>query len=275
MNTTTRTTTLASVLALTFIAACGKEAPPEAAAEPASSPAVEMTETNLSVYQAALANGSRPADDRERDAGRKPSEVLEFMGIVPGMTVLDMFSGSGWYAEVIAHVVGEEGHVIAHSNEAYKNFVGEALSERFDGVRLNNVEIMMAENNEWSLEENSLDAVVLAQSFHDIYHVDAENGWKQIDGPAFLAELKKGLKPGGIAAIIDHAALAGAPPATGESLHRIDPELVVSNMEAAGFIHEASSDILSNSDDDLTQMVFAEGIRGKTSRFVMRFRNPE
>ena len=275
MNTTTRTATLSSVLALTLIAACSKEAPPEVAAEPATSPAVEMTEPAVSVYEAALANASRPAVDRERDAGRKPAQVLEFMGIAPGMTVLDMFSGGGWYAEVMAQVVGADGHVIAHSNEAYKNFVGEALAERFDGERVTNVEIMMAENNEMSLQENSLDAIMLAQSFHDIYHVDPDGGWDQIDGPAFLAELKKGLKPGGIVAIIDHTALAGAPPETGDSLHRIDPDLVIANMEAAGFICEATSDVLNNPDDDLTQMVFAEGIRGKTSRFAMRFRNPD
>jgi predicted methyltransferase len=108
-----------------------------------------------------------------------------------------------------------------------------------------------------------------------MYHVDADGGWDQIDGPAFLAELKKGLKTGGIVAIIDHTALAGAAPETGDSLHRIDPDLVVANMEAAGFIFEASSDALNNPDDDLTKMVFAEDIRGNTSRFVMRFRNPD
>lgn len=256
MNIESKITVL---IAFVVIAACGKQAP-----EPA-----------VSVYEAALANESRPAEDRERDAGRKPGEVLEFMGIAPGMTVLDMFSGGGWYAEIVAHVVGPDGHVIAHTNTAYKNFVGDALEERFAGDRGSNVKILLAENNELLLEENTLDAVMLIQSFHDMYHVDADGGWEQIDGPAFLAELKKGLKPGGIVAIIDHTAETGAPPETGDSLHRIDPQLVVANMEVAGFTLEASSDILSNPDDDLTKMVFDESIRGKTSRFAMRFRSPE
>ncbi len=269
MNTTKRLAAIGAALALTLLAACGKEAPEEAVAEP--SVAVEAP---MSVYEAALANESRPAADSERDAGRKPAEMLEFMGIEPGMAVLDMFSGGGWYAEIIAHVVGENGHVTAHTNEAYKNFVGEALEERFADDRVPNVTIMMAENNQLSLEENSLDAVLLAQSFHDIYHVNVDGGWEQIDGPAFLAELKKGLKPGGLVAVIDHTAVAGAPPETGESLHRIDPDLVVANMAAAGFTLEASSDLLDNPDDDLTEAVFASGIRGKTDRFALRFRNP-
>lgn len=261
---------MGTALAFTLIAACGQEAPEEAVVE-----AEVVVAAPMSIYETALANESRPAADSKRDAGRKPAEMLEFMGIEPGMAVLDMFSAGGWYAEVIAHVVGENGHVTAHTNEAYKNFVGEALEERFAGDRVPNVDIVMAENNHLSLEENSLDAVMLAQSFHDLYHVDPDGGWAQIDGPAFLAELKKGLKPGGIVAVIDHTAMAGAPPETGDSLHRIDPELVVANMAAAGFTLEASSDLLDNPDDDLTEEVFGAGIRGKTDRFAMRFRNPD
>jgi len=272
MTRSIRHGSLASILALTLIAGCGEKAAEQTTAEPAA--AAPAAAVALSAYETALANPSRPAADRERDAGRKPGEILEFMGIEPGMTVLDMFSGGGWYAEVIAHVVGENGHVIAHSNEAYKSFVGDALAERFDGTRVANVEILMAENNQLSLEEDSLDAVMLVQSFHDMYHSEPEGGWELIDGPAFLAELKKGLKPGGIVGIIDHKAAEGAPPEIGDSLHRIDPGLVIANMEAAGFVFEAQSDILDNPDDDLTQTVFAEGLRGNTSRFAMRFRNP-
>ena len=38
---------------------------------------------------------------------------------------------------------------------------------------------------------------------------------------------------------------------------------------------EAQADFLRNPDDDLTQPMFAEGIRGKTDRFVYRFVKPE
>ena len=132
----------------------------------------------------------------------------------------------------------------------------------------------MAENNHLMLEADSLDAVFMSMSFHDLYHEDVENGWEKIDGPAFLAELNKGLKHGGIVAILDHYAEAGAPPETGETLHRIDPALVIANMEAAGFVLEAQSDLLRNPDDDHSKIVFAPEIRGKTDQFAMRFRKP-
>ncbi|MCJ7590001.1 MAG: class I SAM-dependent methyltransferase [Woeseiaceae bacterium] len=270
---TTNLKGLCSVLALTLVSACGQDASEPSAPEPIAA-APEAVAPAPSVYEAALANALRPEADRERDAGRKPAEVLEFIGITPGMTVLDMFTGNGWYAEVIAHVVGESGRVIAHSNEAYKKFVGDSLAERFGTGRVPQVEILMAENNHLLLEADTLDAVMLALSFHDLYLGDAENGWELMDIPAFLAELKKALKPGGIVAIVDHSAAAGSPTETSDTLHRIDPALVIANMEAAGFVLDGQSDLLRNPDDDLTQVVFAPTIRGKTDRFVMRFRKP-
>lgn len=262
---------VAATVAIVVIAGCSDKAADSATTEKAAA----TTTPAISNYSAALDNPLRPADDKARDASRKPAEVLEFIGIKPGMTVIDMYAGGGWYSEVIAHVVGPDGRVYAHSNEAYKNFVGDALEERFADERVPQVTILMAENNHLSLEENSLDAVFLGLSFHDMYHEDVENDWPLLDGVAFLAELKKGLKPGGIVGIIDHRAAAGSPPETGDSLHRIDPALVVANMEAAGFVLEAESDLLANPDDDLTTIVFAPEIRGKTDRFIMRFRNAE
>jgi predicted methyltransferase len=275
MNNTTTIRALTSFLALALMSACGQQAAEPAVAD-SEEEAVATSEAapQPSLYETALANELRPEADRARDEGRKPGEVLEFLGIGPGMSVLDMFSAGGWYAEVIAQVVGEDGRVIAHSNQAYKAFVGDALEERFDTGRLPQAEILMAENNQMTLEPGSLDAVTLGLAYHDIYNDDAEGGWELIDGPAFLAELKKGLKPDGIIAVIDHYAEAGAPPETGSTLHRIDPALVIANMEAAGFVLDGQSDILRNADDDHSQIVFAPDLRGKTDRFIMRFRNP-
>jgi len=263
MNNSSFVTELMSVLVLAFISSCGQAAAPPASAD-----------SNASIYEMAVASEARPDSDRARDTDRKPAAVLAFLGIEPDMTVLDMFTGGGYYAEIISGVVGEQGKVIAQSNQAYLGFVGEAFKERFGSGHLTNVEVLMAENNELSLEADSLDAVMLVLSFHDLYHSDPENGWPKIDGPAFLAELKKGLKPGGIIAVIDHYAETGAPAETGDTLHRIDPAIVLADMEAAGFVLDGQSELLRNPDDDHGKIVFAPEIRGKTDRFVMRFQNP-
>ena len=255
------------LLAAAFVAACGQTS--DETPEPTAETKPE------SVYTAAVANDARSAQDRARDAGRKPAEVLEFLGIVENMTVLDVFSGGGYYTEILASLVGDGGKVIAHSNEAYLKFVGNQFNARYEDNRLPNVEILMAENNELALAPGSLDAIMLVLSYHDFFNDDAENGWPLIDIPALLQEFHKGLKPGGIVGVIDHYAAAGSPAETGNTLHRIDPAIVIAGMEAAGFVLEAQSDVLRNPDDDLGKSVFEPDLRGKTDRFLMRFRKPE
>jgi predicted methyltransferase len=227
------------------------------------------------VYADAVAADSRLPGDYERDAGRKPATVLEFFGIEPGDTVLDLFSGGGYYTELLAHVVGPDGHVIAQSNKAYLNFVGDEFKERYANDRLPNVDILMAENNELELAAGSLDAIMLVLSYHDIYHVDVESGWEKIDRDKLLAELYKGLKPGGVFGVVDHVATSGAPPETGDTLHRIDPARVIRDVEAAGFELDGQSDALRNPADDHSKIVFDPAVRGQTDRFILRFRKPE
>lgn len=232
------------------------------------------TRFDAAIYANAVANANRPDEDRARDPGRKPAEVLEFLGIAPGMVVLDMFSGGGYYTEIMSGVVGPHGKVVAHSNTPYLKYVGDEFAARHADHRLPNVDVLMAENNELGLNAEQFDAVTLVLSYHDIYHEDLDSGWLLIDGPVFLAELKKGLKPGGIVGIVDHSATAGAPGETGGTIHRIDPAIVIADMQAAGFELEARSDLLHNPDDDLGKIVFAPDVRGKTDRFVLRFRKP-
>ena len=254
--------------------ACSK---PEQASETAdvATSTVAAVSDLATVYQAAVSNPARSDADRLRDASRKPDQILEFFGIEPGMHVLDMFSGGGFYTELVSYVVGPEGHVTSHSNEPYAQFVGNEAVTRYSNDRLPNISILMAENNELQLDANSYDAVLLMLSFHDIYHVDVKNGWEKIDGPLFLAELYKGMKPGAVMGIVDHHAEAGSPRETGNTLHRIDPAIVISDMEAAGFVADGSSNVLRNVDDDYSVNMFDAAVRGKTDRFVMRFVRPE
>lgn len=229
---------------------------------------------DLSVYESALANTERPEADPARDAGRKPDQVLAFMGVAPGMSVLDMFSGGGYYTEIIANVVGEDGSVVAHSNKAYLQFVGEEFVARYAGGRLPNVDILMAENNKLRLDADSFDAILMGLSYHDTYWVNADLGWYEIDRSKLNAELYASLKSGGVLGVIDHYADENASQEAATELHRIKRSTVVADLEAAGFVLDAESDILRNADDDHSLGVFAPEIRGKTDRFILKFRKP-
>lgn len=237
-------------------------------------PVVAFAESPASLYDGAVAAKDRLPGDYERDSDRKPATVLAFFGIAPGDTVLDLFSGGGYYTELLANVVGADGEVVAHSNTAYLNFVGEEFAARYADDRLPNVDVLMAENNELELDEGVFDAIVIVLSYHDVYHADLENGWAPIDKPKLLAELYDGLKAGGVLGIVDHVAATGAPPDTGHTLHRIDPAIIIADLEAAGFRLDGSSDALRNPGDDHSKIVFDPSVRGKTDRIVLRFRKP-
>ncbi len=233
-------------------------------ANAAISPAVEQ----------ALNRPDRLEGDAEIDTRRKPGEVLTFFGVEPGMVVLEMFAGGGYYTEILANVVGPDGALYAHNSKPYVAFAKKELDRRFTPGRLEGVHQFLAENNELELDENRFDVAILILSYHDVYHVDEKNGWFRIDGPKMLAEIRDAMKSGAVLGIVDHVAAAGSPPETGDSLHRIDPALMRKEIEAAGFVFDGESDVLRNPADDHSKPMYAPEVRGKTDRVVYRFRKP-
>lgn len=269
----------ALLAAILLITACGDSNRPEstgAGGTPADGAANGSVDAAAGdIYAAAVANPERTDADRQRDAGRKPAEVMRFVGIEPGMDVLDLFSGGGYYTEMLAQVVGDTGRIYAHTNQAYASFVGDEAVNRYAGNRLSNVEMLMAENTALVFPDDVVDAVMMVLTYHDIYYVDPANGWPKIDGEKLVAELYDALRPGGVLGVVDHYAAPGSPPETGNTLHRIDPQIVIDELTAAGFVLEAESDVLRNPEDDHSLSMSAPEIRGKTDRFVLRFRKPD
>jgi len=225
------------------------------------------------VIAEALASPARPESDRLKDPLRRPDQVLAFYEIGPGMKVLDLFSGGGYYTEIVSAVVGSEGQVVAHNNNAYLAFVGEELDKRFADGHLSNVKRITAEAADLELPEASFDAALAILTWHDFYIADPDNGWPAIDEPALTQKLCAALKPGAVLGVIDHVALAGTDPhETGEKLHRIDPARIKADLAGGCFEFEGEINVLRNPADDHSKLVFDPTIRGKTDRVVYKFR---
>jgi len=221
---------------------------------------------------AAVSNPQRPAEDVAKDAGRKPAQVLSFFNIKPGMTVLDLFSGGGYYTEMLNSLVGEDGKVIAHTNQAYIPYSGEIYKKRYVDGRLASTTTIITEVDDLELEENSLDAAMLVLTWHDFLYDDEKGGWHAIDEDLLIDKLCTAMKPGAVLGLIDHAANSGGEPAqVAENLHRIDPQVVRDSFAKSCFTLEAEAGFLGNKDDDHALAVFDKSIRGKTDRFVFRF----
>ena len=143
----------------------------------------------------ALTNPDRLEADRKRDERSRPDRVLELLGLKAGDKVADIFAGAGYYSEIIGRVVTPGGEVLLHNNKAYVSFVGEALSKRFDGREVVGVRRHDREVDNLDLGENSLDAVIIIMSYHDLYHTT--DGWPLINTTEFMGQIVKALKPGG------------------------------------------------------------------------------
>lgn len=220
----------------------------------------------------ALENDSRSEQDQKTDLTRKPAEFMHFLAVKPGMTVLDIFSGGGYYTEIASLIVGQEGEVHAHNNKAYVDFIGEEkLSARYQGERLPNVVRMTQEANSLSLKSNHYDRILLVLSFHDLYYIDVKNGWPEIDADTFMNKVKSALKPDGLLGIIDHDAKSGTNISSAQSLHRIDPQIIKDKMLAWGFKLKGESEHLKNAADPMDIPMWEESIRGKTNKSVMKF----
>ncbi|NNC99711.1 MAG: class I SAM-dependent methyltransferase [Gammaproteobacteria bacterium] len=225
------------------------------------------------IYDDAVSNTSRSDKDKELDERRKPAEVMRFFEIEPGMQVLDVFAGGGYYSELLSYLVGPVGSITLYNNEPWDKFVDKAVSVRLDGDRLPNVTRLVATPESLVDLREQYDAAVFILGMHDLYYADPGTGWVAIDKAKFLKGIYQRLRDGAVFGVIDANAEAGADnEVIGEKLHRVDPAAVIRDVEAAGFKLEASSDILSNPNDDKTALVFLPENRYRTDRSVLKFR---
>ena len=230
-----------------------------------------ITQAHADSIDQALADPGRSSADRDRDITSLPAETLRFFGVPSSGVVLDLFAGGGYYSEILTRVMGNQGTVYLHNNQAYLGFAGEALEERLRGDRLPNVVRYDREIDAIDLPENSVDLVLMVMTYHDLYYVT--DGWK-LDPDSFFDTVHRVLKPGGVLAIVDHAAAPGSGSTAAQELHRIDKEFARRDIEGRGFKFDGESTLLENPQDPLTASVFDPAIRGRTSRFMYRFVEP-
>ena len=218
-----------------------------------------------------IANESRTAADRKRDSLSKPEAVLGLLDLQEGQAVIDVFAGGGYYSELMAGVVGEQGTVILQNNYGYAKWVEKYLQERYIDHEVLPITVLRSESDDLKLSPSSLDAALMVMSYHDLYYYNPEAGFERTDVPHFFAQLRTALKPGGKLLIIDHAAPDGSGKSVTQEIHRIDENFARQDIESNGFRLVKASDALRNPDDDRSKNVFDKSIRGKTDRFVLLF----
>jgi len=217
---------------------------------------------------AALQAAPRSDADKARDAGRKPAEVLTFLGVKSGMTTMDVMASGGWYTEVLAVATGPDGTVYAHNLPSFfkfqDGFYDKAITARLAANRLPNVVRVDAPMQSTGIRPNSVDVAITALNLHDIYNGSPENA------SGMLEVIHGLLKSGGVLGVIDHR---GDADADNNALHRMLEADAIAVAEQAGFI-VTSSEILASESDNHSKMVFAPDVRGKTDRFLLKLTKP-
>lgn len=156
----------------------------------------------LDKARSAVADPLRPAEDRARDADRRPAEVLAFFGIDEGMRVVDLQATRGYYSEILSTLVGPDGHVYVQNNAfVLERFAEEPLAARLAELReagRDNLTRIDAELDEMELPDG-LDAALFIRFYHDLFWLPAPDG-DRADRAEFLRRVYEALKPGACSA---------------------------------------------------------------------------
>ena len=250
------------------LSSCAHESMAEVKPTAASASAATGTQTLAQI----LASTSRTAADQARDLRDLPLEVLSFAGFKAGDRIADVFGGGGYYSEILSNVVGKSGRVQLINNQPYHEYAKADLEPRLASGRLQNVDYTILPPEKMALKAASFDGALIVMSYHDLYVSDPTQGWPPIDAAQFIDQIVAALKPGGVLLIVDHAAANGSGKQNTQALHRIDEAFAKADLAAHGLTFEASLEVLRNPNDDRSKGVFDPAIKGKTDRFVHRYR---
>jgi predicted methyltransferase len=203
---------------------------------------------------AAIAGAHRSDRNKARDQYRHPKETLEFFGLRPNLTVVEIWPGGGWYTEILAPVLRDTGKLYvaeygANPSFPYQRSEMETLTGKFS----QNPEVYdhvtrTALAFPGSLEiapPGSVDLVVTFRNVHNWFDPNYGDNSAPLAFRAFFAALK----PGGILGVVDHR----WPDPTTEHPQAangyVSEARVIEYAEAAGFEFVGRSDVNRNSRD--------------------------
>jgi len=250
---------LAAVGAATGVAGAADAAP--AAAAPAT---YEVPKGTPAYVRKAVENPARSAEQKARDANRKPAEVLTLSGVKPGDNVVEFASFGQYFTSMLSDIVGPKGVVYMYDLPYTEKRAGEA-SRAFVAAHPN-AKYELVDYNTLMLPQG-MDIVFNVLYYHDL-------PLNNIDTASLNKRIFDALKPGGIFFVVDHNAAPGSGTRDTKALHRIDPDVIRKEVTAAGFELVEESKLLAHPGDDHTQMVFAPGLRGLTDQTIFKFRKP-
>jgi predicted methyltransferase len=211
-----------------------------------ASPALAADDGKL---KAVIAGDQRPADQKVRDQYRHPYETLQFFGIRKDMTVLEIYPGAGWYTQILAPYLKDDGKLIAAVYDRdpktqkdwmpkYNKQFTDAFEGKSDVYGTIGVVDMVPPDRVDLASAGSVDMILDFRNAHN---------WIELGGDKVAAGWFKALKQGGVLGIIEHRRAEGKPEDSESGyLHQ---KRIVDLMVKNGFKLAAASELNGNPKD--------------------------
>jgi predicted methyltransferase len=197
----------------------------------------------------AVADTGRKEANRARDKYRHPAETLSFFGLKPGMTVVEMLPGGGWYSEILAPYLAAGGHFVAAVPPGKSTDNYQALLAS-DAPRYGKAEIVPFVDGQPNqlVPDGSADMILTFRNIHNLLGSADQPG----DGtaPQAFSDWFRALKPGGVLGIEEHRLPETMDIAREKTTGYVKRSTVIRLAMAAGFQLAAASDINANPKDD-------------------------
>ncbi|MET0270695.1 MAG: methyltransferase [Sphingomonas sp.] len=193
----------------------------------------------------AVASPARKPANRARDMYRHPAETLTFFGVTPSKTVVEVYPGGGWYAEILAPMLAAKGRYIAATQPPGKSRDATLALLASDPARFGKATttILDPAKDSQIAPPGGADVVLTFRNVHNLLMAGDDAATRA------FASFYRALKPGGVLGIVDHRLPENADPARERSSGYIKRSTVVRLAEAAGFRLDAESQVNANPKD--------------------------
>lgn len=235
-------------------------------AAPASwAQADDFASTRAKIEMAMQGATRTPAEVARDEIERRPVETLEFFGLREDMRVLELVPGGGWYTKILAPT-------LRGSGELYLAIGTDTVAERvltqpgFDEVEVLSLPegMTLRDMAPFTFAVDNLDMVLTFRNLHNMNAASREH----LNNAVFSS-----LRSGGLYGVKDHTR-RHLEPDNRENGRRLDPVLVIKEIQAAGFELVDFSELHASVADELTLEVGHESVTGRTDRFTLLFRKP-
>lgn len=196
----------------------------------------------------AIAGDHRSAEDKTRDAYRHPYETLTFFGIRPDMTVVEIYPGRGWYTDVLAPYLKDNGTLYAAEHPGDPSYAAVQRSlEAFDRKLKDAPEIYGQVKRTKVTEDgdiappDSADLIVTLRNLHSFMRAGTEE--------ASFAAMYKALKPGGVLGVVQHRGDPEVEQDPKAGTGYVNEDYVIALAKKAGFELAEKSEINANPKD--------------------------